>query len=609
MKVIFRTPLLIIFLFISLTTINAATVTWLGGNSAWDNAAQWDTGTVPSYGDDVIIPSGYCKIYNGDSEGATSVEVQSSARLYIYNGGSLEISGAVDNHGLHNMGRVYHYGKLAINSITQTSPAASANAIKNESRIYTYSSSQINIKYIDDVAIYNDAAYSYFRARGSIWIYSVSNAAIFNFDRFYNSGTIDISDCGVSSGFLMANTDDFRNLSGGVMTLNSNIYGGLSNASVGANFRNYGEINIDEVSIGVNNHGSLTNYSGATIDSENNYSTSYNNRLSATITNYGYLKSTLAGSGIYNYGNLINHESFTVFQSNANGCIRNFSTGHIDNYDYLYLSGTTSIDISNEGTMTNHYGGHIALNKTVETFAGSDISNYGFFVTYGSGSHSIGGTFGNKGVIDDNHGQLQGAILNDRLVIAPVSGPMQVGVPYPNVLDVASLDDVDLVDWKISQNGAVAGTYNEATNEFTPNASAVGITTIYIEVYDLVSGAGRNFSLEIGSPILPFTKTGKTASTRNGQDNEFADMHVAEVNIYPNPTSGNIQLESPVFENNQTQVHLYNNLGQLVQQERLNSGSMNQSIDFSSQLTNGIYFVKILQEDKEINIRRIQLHR
>ncbi len=67
MKEIFRAPLLIIFLFTTFTTINAASVTWLGGNAAWDDASQWDTGTVPTYGDDVIIPSGYCKIFNGDS--------------------------------------------------------------------------------------------------------------------------------------------------------------------------------------------------------------------------------------------------------------------------------------------------------------------------------------------------------------------------------------------------------------------------------------------------------------------------------------------------------------------------------------------------------------
>jgi len=132
---------------------------------------------------------------------------------------------------------------------------------------------------------------------------------------------------------------------------------------------------------------------------------------------------------------------------------------------------------------------------------------------------------------------------------------------------------------------------------------------IYISIQDLVSGFRRNFSLEIGSPILPFTKKGKTASIRNGQDSDFADNLVADVTIYPNPTSGNIHINNQVLENNQTQVHIYNNLGQLVQQESLSSGSITQSINFCSPLTNGLYFVKVMQEGKEIDMKRIQLYR
>ena len=608
MKIIFKAPFLIIFLFASFTTINASTITWLGGNAAWDDATQWDTGTIPTIGDDVIIPSGYCKIYNGDSEFSRSIEVQSAARLYVYNGGSLEISGAVDDDGLHNMGRVYIYGNLAINSITRTSSLNSANAIKNERIFLTYSASQINIKYVDDVAIYNDAAYSYFRVRGGLWIYSVNDTAIKNFDRFYNYGTINIENSGKSSGFLITNTDHFRNYSSGVINLNSDIYGGISNSPINANFKNYGVINIEEVSIGINNHGTLSNYSGAIIDAQNNNTSTLWNRDGATINNYGAIKSYYSGSGIYNYGSFFNFDSFTVFYSTGNGGIKNFSTGIIDNYDYIYLNSNNWIDINNEGDITNRNGSHIAINKTVNMPVGGSISNYGFFVSYGSDFHSISGSFGNKGVIDDNFGELQGLVSNDRLIVAPVSGPMQVGVPYPNVLDVGSLIGLNIIDWKISQNGVVAGTYDELTNEFTPNSSAVGITTIYIEVFDLVSGVNRNFSLEIGSPILPFAGKISASSTRNGQNNTIAKV-AQEVNIFPNPTSGNIQLESEIFEDKDVQVHIFNNLGQLVQQERLNSGSTTQTLDFSNQLTAGLYIVKVLHGDKEVDVKRIQLHR
>ena len=608
MKLTLKTSFLLFLLLASLTSVDAATITWLGGNAAWDDASQWDNGTIPSYGDDVIIPSGYAKIYGGDSQGATSVEIQSGARLYIYNGGHLEIQGAVDNDGLHNMGRVYLYGGLAINDITQTNTAYSAKAINNEQYIFTYSTSVINIKYIDDIAIENAAANSYFRNRGGLYIFSVNNTAIKNYDRFFNYGTIDISNSGSSNGFLITNTDYFKNVSGGVINLNSNIYGGISNAITAANFRNYGDINIDNVTIGINNHGTITNHPGATIDAQNN-SASFFNRQGATIYNHDKIKSSNSGSGIYNYGDLYNYDSFWVFSSTANGGVMNFSTGFIDNYHDLYLSGTSYKDIYNQGHIVNQHGSIMEINKSIDMSAGSSITNYGFVASHGAISHTINGSFGNKGAIDDNQGLLQGLISNYRLLIAPLSSPMQVGVPYENVLDVASLDGLDIEDWKISQTGAVAGTYDEVNNVFTPNASAVGITTIYIAVRDLASGYSRNFSLEIGSPILPFTKKGKIASSRNAQDDENANFIAVDVNVFPNPSNGTIQLESDAFEMKTTQVQIFNAMGQMVQQERFNAGSISQSLEFSSQLTNGLYIVKLIQNGNEMNVKRVQLYR
>jgi len=606
MKIIFKTSLLIIFLFISFTTINAATITWLGGNGAWEDPSEWDTGIVPTYGDDVIIPSGYCRIYNGDHETATSVEVQSSGRLYIYDGGSLEIQGAVDNDALHNMGRVYLLGDLAINGITQTSSSNSAKAIKNDYRFYMYNSAQLNIKYIDDVAIENSAANSYFRVRGSLWIYSVKNTAIFNQDRFYNYGTIDIEDSGPSSGFIIGNTDDFRNQSSGVINLNSTIYGGISNSVSAANFSNYGDIYIDNVEIGINNHGNLTNDSGALIECRYN-SVSHWNRANATITNDGQMKAYYSDSGIYNYGTLNNYNAFWVFYGIGNGAIRNFSTGVIENYHDIYLNSSSYTDLDNDGDITNHNGGIIEFNKTLNMSSGSSIANYGFFVSHGSNPHIMNGSFGNKGVIDDNEGLLQGLFPNDRVIVAPISGPMQVGVPYPNVLDVASLSGLDIGDWKISQNGAIAGTYDENTNVFTPNASAAGISTIYISIEDLASGFSRNFSLEIDSPILPLQSKKSLASTRNDLIGEGGVSRAVEV--FPNPSHGTIQLESDAFELHQTDVQIFNIMGQMVQQERFSDGSKSQSLDFSYQLTNGLYFVKLIQNGQELNVKRVQLNR
>lgn len=604
MKIAFKT-LLIFFLFcFTISSTNAATVTWLGANSSWDDPSQWDTGYVPNAGDDVVIPSGRCKIYSGDFGYVRSVDVQSSGRLYVYEGGHLEISGAVDDHGLHNMGRVYIYGELAINDITQTNTANSANAIRNDYRIYTYSNCVINIKYIDDVAIENTSTNSYFRVRGNMWIYGTKSAAIYNFDRFYNYGQIDIVDCGVSSGYLILNTDNFRNYSSGVINLSSDIYGGISTVST-ATLRNYGAINIEEVKVAINNEGLFMNYAGGKIYADDS-DISYYNREVGTIYNYGKMSSTDSDHGLFNYGSLHNHDSFTVFYSHGNGSIRNFPTGTINNHDYIYLLSNQWIDLYNEGIITNQNSGHLAINKSITLTTGSNITNNGFFISYGDVFHSLNGDFENNGVIDDDFGALVGLIDNNKVVVAPVTGTMQVGVPFPNILDAASLNDLDIDTWKISMNGASAGTYNETTNEFTPNASAVGVSTLYISIYNLISGKGRNFTLELDSPIVSFQKKGK-ASTRNIVSNE--NNLSQAINIYPNPTPGNIQLNSRTFENLDAQVQILNSLGQVVQQEKFTKGSNTQSIEISDQLIDGMYFVRTIQEGKEINVQKIQVNR
>lgn len=607
MKFLLKLLFAYIILFCSITSADAATITWLGGSGAWDDPSRWDTGTVPGYGDDVIIPSGYCRVYSGVYASATSVEVHSSGRLYINNGGELEISGTVNNDALHNMGRVYIHGFLAINDVSRTSSVYSAKAIKNERYIYSYSESYINIKYIDDIGIYNVASTSYFRIQGGLTIYQVDNTGIWNEDRFYNYGTININDSGVSSGFLIYSKDDFRNMSSGIINLNSDNYGGISNTSTSAPFRNYGEINIDGVEVGINNSAELTNYSEAHINVENAGASGFWNRKGATITNDGDLFVRDSNAGIYNYGKLITNNSFVVFFTIQG--IRNFADGRIENSHHLIVESTGPIDIENDGDIYNFNGGYFQITGKLHMNSGSSFLNYGFFILSGSSLHVVNGSFGNKGVIDDNYGQLLPLISNDGIVIAPVSGTMQVGVPFSNVLDVGSLAYANIYDWKVSQNGVVAGTYNETTNEFTPNASAIGVSTLYIEIYDIATGVGRNFSLELTNPVSPFSRKFNISSTRNQLDDNPEVLASTDLNIYPNPSSGNIQLDSKIFSNNNADVHIFNNLGQLVQQERFISASDKQSIELSNQLMNGIYIIKILQEGKEIESKRIQLHR
>jgi len=606
MKIVFRTFLFIIFLSSITNTLYAATITWLGGNAAWDDPTQWDSGTIPTLGDDVIIPTGRVKIFSGDSEKANSIEVQSLARLYIYNGAELEISGAIDKNGLHNYGRVFVYGDLAIKDITQTNTVIDARAIVNEGRILTYSNSQINIKNIDDIAIDNTLAFSYFRIRGALTIKFVNNTAIVNQYLFVNYGNIDIEDSGLSSGSLIVNTDEFRNQDGGEINLNSEIYGGFTNSS---EFHNYGDIFIENTTIGLANLADVYNYESANIEVENNPGTGIDNRTGATITNEGLIFSRYSSSGVFNAGTITNHFSLTIWYSYTNSSILNFAGGIINNYYSIYLGGSGYSDLYNEGAIYNFQGGNFSINKTMDIAVGGSITNYGFLTTYGSDPHTNSGTLLNYGVVDDNHGQLQSHITNSEVIVAPVSGPMQVGVPFANALEVASLSNVSIGDWKVSPTGVIAGTYDESTNKFTPNASAAGISTLYVVFSDLATGIGRNFTFEIDSPILPFVGKTISASKRFKHETNQNTSTESKVNIYPNPSSGNIHLESQLFEDDQIQVLVFNSLGQVVQQAELKTGQHVQSIEFSNHLINGMYIVKTMSGGQEVGVERIQLLR
>lgn len=76
MQTLIRLQFIILFCFFFTITLQAATMTWLGNNAAWNDATQWDTGVVPTNGDDVIIPSGIVFIFNGQSESATRTQLR-----------------------------------------------------------------------------------------------------------------------------------------------------------------------------------------------------------------------------------------------------------------------------------------------------------------------------------------------------------------------------------------------------------------------------------------------------------------------------------------------------------------------------------------------------
>lgn len=76
---------------------DVSTITWTGGagGTDWHNAGNWDSGTIPTDGDIVIIPTGATVIY---SSGPTSITLNCAGELTV-SGGSLTLTGASTLYG------------------------------------------------------------------------------------------------------------------------------------------------------------------------------------------------------------------------------------------------------------------------------------------------------------------------------------------------------------------------------------------------------------------------------------------------------------------------------------------------------------------------------
>ncbi|MBX3165123.1 MAG: serine hydrolase [Bacteroidetes bacterium] len=63
-------------------------------------------------------------------------------------------------------------------------------------------------------------------------------------------------------------------------------------------------------------------------------------------------------------------------------------------------------------------------------------------------------------------------------------------------------------------------------------------------------------------------------------------------NIYPNPSCGNVNIELKGLVNTEKKIELYNQVGQIVHEEKMNNVTNNTSIDLEN-FPNGIYFLKV----------------
>jgi hypothetical protein len=77
--------------------------------------------------------------------------------------------------------------------------------------------------------------------------------------------------------------------------------------------------------------------------------------------------------------------------------------------------------------------------------------------------------------------------------------------------------------------------------------------------------------------------------------------NATDISIYPNPTNGIINIETTFLDKN-LKIEVYNNLSELLFEQK-SVGKTNQ-INLSN-LSNGIYFIKLISDEKVLKTQKI----
>lgn len=400
--------------------LTAATVTWDGGGDGtnWTDPLNWDTDTVPTASDDVVITSATVVLssdatvqrvladgssvftinagvtltitgFAGNDEG---LEIQTSAN--VTNNGTIDISSILGGNGadgLYSKGTCTNNGTITIDGIGQhglyvvaglfTNASTGIITVTNVSVLSTDSGGNPDGDgvYVDDANsgtlfgnLTNEGAITVTMTTGDDGIYVNDNTTL------NNTGTITVSGTGTTdNGMRVDDGGVFNNNAGGTLTINATIDDQLFLDNDGA-VNNTGTINLNNsLDIGLyhtddavftNNIAGIVN-----INNTSNYAIQIDaNSGAATISNSG----TITVTGGSNDG--LRMQEAGVFTNNAGGVLTLNTSGdeaiQLDNPSTLNNSGTITITGAGGNTAPGDNGIELA-GGTLNNFAMLTITN------------------------------------------------------------------------------------------------------------------------------------------------------------------------------------------------------------------------------------------
>ncbi|MEM9549353.1 MAG: T9SS type A sorting domain-containing protein [Bacteroidota bacterium] len=585
--------LLLILLSLSFQSLNASVATWLGGTGEWGDDANWSTGVAPDLDDGVIIPSGTVK-----------VKSYSEAAYIHLNGGNLEVHGTL----FMELDTIWFNPLSSVLGILIENGSSFDN-FGNTVILEPFNFSEEGIHILCDANLTNHSGAMIFcQGQHSTGIHSILNAStIHNYGSinmasmetglylvrpFINHGSLDIQ----ASSNCVLTRDYFETASSSTMEIEGKITDVSSSTWIhkGSMVINYIETaSSSAISIA----GTLDMQTSGSISINGTHHNSIYNAPSGTFRVRGDLdiKNDKAfGSAISNSGFFVNHQNGSITTDahrgvvNASGAeIRNFGLWNTNNVD-----SNNFCSILNYGVFSNRPKGKLYVRHRLYLQSGGWFNNQGHMFVLDDIPHlSLLGQFNNTGTLNDVYDHMAAINNNTSYRVHKMTGPFTEGIPVPNILDKGASPAATVLSWYTTAGGnTIAGSYNSATNTFTPNANAVGLTSLFVRTRINTGGVTRRHELIVEGGI-------QSNPSPLAQQNQSANLYSdANFSVAPNPIHDSFTIQSDKEIGDELRYTIMNSAGQLEKSGRFFANE--NVIELPQYLPSGIYFLQVLDMER-----------